>query len=100
MIDVAHHFSDALYAKQIILSRGDHVVKHTHSYSHLSVVALGCVDVVAAGNRTRHWAGECLDIRAGIEHEIIAIEDSVWYCIHQTDEKDTEKVDRVLVEKR
>jgi quercetin dioxygenase-like cupin family protein len=99
MIDVAHHFSDGLYAKQVIMGKGDRVMKHTHSYSHLSVIAFGCVDVICDGSRSRHWAGECLEIKAGLAHEIVAVEDSVWFCIHQTDEKDHEKVDKVLVEK-
>ena len=96
---IQHNFSDGLYAKRIALKAGQRVTKHTHTYSHLSIVADGCVDVIAGGSVSRFTAGDCIEITANVEHEVVAVSDAVWYCIHATHETDESRIDRVLVEK-
>jgi hypothetical protein len=44
-------------------------------------------------------APACINIRKGINHTIMAIEDSAWFCIHHTFETDMNKIDSVLIEK-
>ena len=31
---------------------------------------------------------------------IVALEDSVWFCVHATEETDKDKIDQVLVERK
>jgi quercetin dioxygenase-like cupin family protein len=96
---IAHYFSDGVYAKQMFLPK-DHVARsHKHNYDHLSILASGNVEIVCNGVKTAFIAPSCIDIKAGIEHEIIALADSVFFCIHATDETDINKVDEVLIEK-
>jgi len=51
---------------------------------------------------TDEWKKEfsapaCIEIKAGIHHMIEALDDSMWFCIHATDETDVSKVDEVLI---
>ena len=92
-----HHFSDGLYAKQMIIPKGYQAMQHTHNYSHLSVLAKGHVIV-----QTDQWTKEfkapaCIEIKAGIHHKIMCLEDATWFCIHATDETDLDEIDDVLI---
>ena len=40
---ISHHFSDGLYAKESRFSEGTAILKHTHDFSHLSILAKGKV---------------------------------------------------------
>lgn len=95
-----HHFSDGLYAKEIHVPEGMMVVQHKHTFSHLSVLAKGKVVVVVDGEEPKVIeAPACLDIKADTNHGIKALTDVVWFCIHATDEKDSSKVDEVIIKK-
>lgn len=94
-----HHFSDGLYAKESFIPKGMKAPKHVHNYSHLSILASGKVSVETEDSCVIYDAPACIEIKAGIFHEIRAIEDSIWFCIHATDEKDESKVDQVLIER-
>lgn len=95
-----HHFSDHLYAKEMIIPKGAFVVQHKHNYSHFGLLAKGAVVVRVDGREDKVYAAPaCINIEAGINHGVIAIEDSVWFCIHQTDEKDEAKIDDVLIQR-
>lgn len=92
-----HHFSDGMYAKQMALPKGHFAVSHKHNYSHLSVLAQGVAVVETNGIETTYTAPACVDIAAGVEHKITALEDVTWFCIHATTETDPAKVDQVLI---
>ena len=96
---IVHHFSDGLYAKQMVIPEGHVAVSHQHNYDHLSVLASGKVLLKTDTWDKVYTAPACINIEAGINHAIIALEDSVWFCIHATDETDETKVDEVLIKK-
>lgn len=99
-LGIIHNFSDGLYAKQMHVPKGYIVGKHIHSYSHLSVLAKGKVIVRTDTSEKVVEAPACLEIEKNILHSIEALEDSVWFCIHATDETDVDKVDQVLIEEK
>jgi quercetin dioxygenase-like cupin family protein len=94
-----HHFSDGLYAKQMSIPAGYEAGSHAHNYSHLSILAKGRVIVEADGWKQEFTAPACIEIAAGIHHKITSLEDSVWFCIHATEETDVSKVDDVLIQR-
>ena len=98
ILSVSHHFSDGLYAKEIPISKDSFVMQHKHNYSHLSILAKGRVLVKTDDDVEEVVAPACLNIAAGKYHSIMALEDSVWFCIHATEETDLDKIDNVLVE--
>jgi len=95
--DIKHHFSDGLYAKQISLPQHHYMVQHKHVYDHISILAEGWVVVTVDEVETEYHAPACINIAAGKSHEVTAVTNSVWFCIHATDETDVEKVDQVLI---
>jgi hypothetical protein len=65
--------------------------------SHLSVLASGRVLVSVDGVETEHAAPAFLTIAAGKAHEVTALTDVVWGCLHATDCTDADKIDHELV---
>jgi quercetin dioxygenase-like cupin family protein len=98
-ITVRHNFAGGTYAKRVDMAAGCKIKKHQHSYDHLSILARGSIELTAGGKTTWHSAPDELMIKAGIDHEIKAMSDCTWYCIHATEETDPDSVDRVLIEK-
>lgn len=96
-LNTLHHFSDGLYAKQMTLPAGYEACSHAHAYSHLSVLAKGRVIVETDNTMQEFSAPACIEIKAGIHHRIISLEDAVWFCIHATEETDVSKIDEVLI---
>ena len=94
-----HNFSDGLYAKEMTIPKDFFVVQHIHSFCHLSILAKGKVIVRTDNSENTYSAPSCIEIKSGIHHSIQALEDSVWFCIHATDEKDESKVDEVLIKR-
>ena len=84
-LNEAHNFSDGLYA---------------HKYSHLSILAKGKVLVKTDDFEQEYVAPACIDIKANVNHLIEALEDTVWYCIHATNETDVDKIDEVLISRK
>ena len=97
-VDVHHHFADRdLYAKEIHIPEGYTITQHIHNYSHLSIVGKGVVRVTVDDVSRVYKAGQCVNIKAGSAHEIEALTDAIWYCIHACAEKDPDKVDEVIL---
>ena len=93
-----HNFSEGLYAKQMFVPQGYVVGTHAHTFNHLSILAKGKVIVRTDEGVAEYTAPACLEIKKGINHAIEALEDTVWFCIHATDETDINKIDKVLIE--
>ena len=94
---ITHHFSDGLYAKEAFIPAGTAILKHTHDFSHLSILASGKVVVMTEDAQQIINAPACIEIKAGVTHGVKAVTDCVWFCIHATDEKDASKVDEILI---
>lgn len=99
MIDlhISHFFSGREYAKQMTLPAGHYAETHAHTYDHLSILASGVVTVELDGVNETFTGPTCIVIRAGQKHRITAHSDSVWFCVHATDETDPETVDSILI---
>jgi len=106
-MNVEHYWGDGQYAKKIPLEAGQMIGKHKHTYTHLSIVAKGRVLVRTDGGdgsgilktRKEYEAGDCVTVTANTLHQVTALEDSIWYCTHATDETDPAKVDEVTIMK-
>ena len=99
-LGTVHHFSDGLYAKQMMIPKGFMAGMHAHVYSHLSILAKGQVIVRTDFEQKEYSAPACIEIKSGIFHSIEALEDSQWFCIHATEETDISKVDEVLIQRK
>lgn len=97
-LKIEHFFSGREYAKKMELPAGHYAETHSHAYDHLSILAKGVVVVTLDGIVQRYTGPTCITIGAGKMHRIDAVTDSVWFCVHATDETDPENVDHVLIE--
>lgn len=99
-VGVVHHFATGLYAKQMHLPAGHMAVSHKHRYDHLSILARGVATVRTDHGDETHYAPACIEIKAGLNHAILAHEDVTWFCIHATEATEADEVDRVLIEEQ
>jgi len=97
--DVRHELCSGVYAKQIRIRAGFCVMSHKHTFDHLSILASGHVRVVTEAGETVHTAPALLRIAAGQHHAVHALQDSIWFCLHATDETDLETIDDSLIER-
>ena len=97
-MNLIHHFSEGLYAKEMNLAKGTFLVQHKHTYDHLSILAKGHVKVLFEGELCKEYiAPACINIVKGVNHSVLAMDDSVWYCVHATDETDADHIDESLI---
>lgn len=96
-LKIKHFFSGREYAKEMHLPAGYYAETHSHNFDHLSILARGEVLVTIDGVARPYAGPTCITIPAGAVHRIDALTDSVWFCVHATDETDPEKVDQVLI---
>jgi quercetin dioxygenase-like cupin family protein len=96
-LGIKHNFSDGLYAKEMVVPKGFMIGTHAHKFSHLSILAKGKVIVKTDDSEAFYEAPACIEIKEGVVHAIEALEDTVWFCIHATDETDIDKIDEILI---
>jgi quercetin dioxygenase-like cupin family protein len=99
-LGIKHHFSSGVYAKEMLIPK-DHIVgTHSHTFDHLSLLASGKVILKTDDSEQSFTAPAVITIVKNKNHEIYAIEDSVWFCIHATNETDPSTIDEVLISKK
>jgi len=72
-------------AKVVPLTAGQRIIKHKHSYDHLSLLASGKVMVQTDDSQRLIDATEkpqSVVISAGQYHAVHALADSLWICVH------------------
>jgi quercetin dioxygenase-like cupin family protein len=92
-----HFFSQGLYAKKMTIPAGTQIPTHRHVYDHLSILAQGRVRVTVGAITQEHVAPSMIEIKKELAHNIQAIEDSVWFCVHATEETEVDKIDQTLI---
>jgi quercetin dioxygenase-like cupin family protein len=73
-----------ILAKQVILMAGMEVIQHKHVYDHLAVLVYGKVTVITDDWKQDFEGPASLVIEKGINHAVVAHTDSLWICIHAT----------------
>lgn len=94
---LAHHFGGGVYAKETRIPAGLCLQQHIHAHDHLSILAEGVVEVTVDGRAQCYRSPAAITIAAGKSHQVKALVNSVWYCVHATEETDPDKVDAVLI---
>jgi len=99
-VEIIHHMPDdgsGVYIKETRIPSGVKLGMHTHTFTHKSVLVSGRSNVSTNGDASAIEAPFVLTIKEGDAHEVSAICDCVWLCIHATKECDPEKIDHTLV---
>lgn len=98
-VEIKHHFADGAYIKETHVKAGTALNKHTHDYTHLSVLVSGAARVMIGGVEHIFNGFHVLTIEAGVPHRVQAITDIIWLCIHATDDTNPATVDISLMSK-
>ena len=98
-LKIVHHFMGGRYMKEMHLPAQHYAETHKHVFDHDSVLLRGRVLVEVDGVTTEHEGPDCIRIGAGQVHTITALTDAEWYCIHETDETDPERIDHQVVQR-
>jgi quercetin dioxygenase-like cupin family protein len=96
-VEVVHHFVGGLYAKETRIPAGVTLTQHRHKFDHLSALMQGEAVVMVDGQHSTHTAPALITIRAGLAHEVTALTDVVWACLHATDALETDDIDAMLI---
>ncbi len=96
-VKIAHHFSAGVYVKETFIPAGITLTKHTHSYTHLSVKVSGKAEIEKDGVMFLHDGYLVFTVEAGLPHKVTAVTDTVWLCVHATDDDNPDTVDISLM---
>jgi len=97
-INTKHHFNSGVYAREMHIPKGYVVEGHKHKFDHMSILASGKVRVIVDQKETTHIAPCVLNIKAGQVHQILALQDSDWFCVHASDETEMSTLESILIE--
>lgn len=100
-LEPVHYFADGLYGRELTMPPGSLVVSHIHRTPHLCTCSMGRITVFqteGAGTRTIEAPFTFVSLpgqRVGFAHE-----ETVWTTYHPTDERDLERIETMLYDKR
>ena len=95
---IIHHFGTGVYARQATLKAGSIVNKHSHTYTHLSILASGKVRLLTNKGDAKELIGPCcIEVPANTQHAVEILEDAIWFCIHATEFADVNDLDNVTI---
>lgn len=96
-MQIQHHFGAHVYVKETAFLAGEWGEKHVHDFDHLSFLVSGRVRL-SIDEAVSFLAGPVsVTVQAGKTHQVHALSDAVWLCIHHTECTDPESVDLALM---
>lgn len=98
-IPLKHYFSKGVYAREIIIPAGALLIGKIHKHENLNIVSKGCISVISIDGIKTIRAPATFVSSPGVKRVGYAHEDTVWTCIHGTDEKDLEKIEDIFIAK-
>ena len=92
-LDVAHHFSDGVYARELFIPKGTILTGKMHKHNHLNIMLYGDIEI-ANSEGSKRMTGHCIfESKAGTKRAGFAHENTLWVTIHATKETDLEKIE-------
>ncbi len=92
-LQVNHHFSKGIYAREMIIPKGTILTGKIHKHEHLNIMTKGKIRVVTEEGAKDVVAPAIIASPAGTKRAGVAIEDTIWITIHPTDERDLDKIE-------
>lgn len=98
-VPIEHHFSDAVYAREMRLPAGALIIGKIHKKENLNILSQGEVSVMSIDGVKRVKAPFTFVGSIGAKRVIFAHSDVVWTTIHGTSERDLEKIEENFIAK-
>ena len=94
MIKIKHILSDGVYIKTHIVPKGLQFYTKQFSDEHVSIWGMGSAIVDNGHEKIKLIAPMNIKIKAMTRYKVLVLEDSVFYCIHATNETDLQVLDK------
>lgn len=98
-IEITHHFSKDVYAREMFMPKGTLLVGKIHKFKNLNIMSQGDVAILSIDGVMRVRAPYTFVASPGAKRVFYAHEDTVWTCIHGTEDKDLEKIEDMFIAK-
>lgn len=95
-LDVVHHFSKGVYARQILMPKGLIITGQVHKTEHLCIMN-GDIDIADENGNFRYTGYHVFNSKPGIKRILATHEDTSFTTIHVTEETDLDKLEKALV---
>jgi len=98
-IEPVHRFADGVYSREITIPKGTLLTGKIHKTRHLNIISAGKISVWSPTEGVREitapfsFVAEPGTRRVGFAHE-----DTVWTCVHATQETDLAKIEAEVIE--
>lgn len=79
-VKVHHYLAGGVFAKQAEIKAGWSLEAHGHDHDHLSLLPVGQVLLTVDGLEQIYTGPTGINIKAGKQHSILALSDSIWIC--------------------
>ena len=96
-IQTNHYFAPGLYARQIVIKAGTLLTGKVHKTEHLNACT-GDMTVWTEEGMRRFTGRHLVVSRPGTKRVGLAHTDTIWMCMHKTDESDLVKLEADLIE--
>ncbi len=92
--EVVHHFAPGIYAREMRVPAGAVITSKVHKFENLSILSKGRMALYMEDGTVREvGAGFHIVAPPGARRVAFVLEDAVWTCMHNTDERDLEKIE-------
>jgi len=98
-IKITHHFSKDIYAREMFLPKGTLLIGKIHKFKNLNIMSQGDVAILSIDGVVRVKAPYTLVASPGAKRVFYAHEDTIWTCIHGTEDTDLEKIEDMFIAK-
>jgi hypothetical protein len=97
-ITIHDHFAPGIYAREMRAPAGSIITSKVHKFENLSVLSKGRMALYLEDGTVREaCAGLHIVAPPGARRVAFVLEDAVWTCFHNTDERDVEKIEAHFV---
>jgi hypothetical protein len=97
--NVNHYFESGMYARELLIPEGAVIVSKVHKSGCINIISKGSVIVIDSNGKKNYDAPVTFTSPAGTQRIVLALEDTVWTCVHKTDITDVDDlVDNLTTE--
>lgn len=98
-VPINHHFSQDVYAREMIVPKGAIIIGKIHKYQNLNILSKGEVSIVSIDGVMRVKAPFTFVASPGAKRLFVVHEDAVWTVVHGTAETDIDKIESKFIVK-
>ena len=95
-LEVKHHFSHGIYARELFIPKDTILVGKLHKYPQLNILSMGDISVLIDEKVKRIQAPFTVVSPAGAKRIAYTHDDSIWITIHGTDETDVDAIEETF----